>query len=360
MVFIFWQNVISIHQSAFLKALAENHEVILVAQYRTAKHRETEKWHIPSMGKVKTIVSPTQDEVSVLLNRTKSYHVFSGIDAFPAVYKIFKLAIQKKLSVSILAEPYNSSGWKGLLRNLKYKYLALKYSRYISHFFATGDIGVKCYKKAGFPMKKLHQWGYFTEAYPQINISNKNKTLPSIIFVGQIIERKNIIPIVKRVRHYKHLFSKFIIIGTGLLQDDLCNLIEHDDKILYIGPIANTEIHKWISNNDLLILPSLFDGWGAVINEALMLGTRVLCSDNCGARVLLDGSERGGTFSLNKNDFDKTLKYWLLKGPISENERKKIADWASENISGTYAAAYFYEVIKGNNVQPRWLNNKLL
>ena len=47
---------------------------------------------------------------------------------------------------------------------------------------------------------------------------------------------------------------------------------------------------------DLLVLPSLFDGWGAVVNEALQAGMRVLCSTACGAASLLDGRQRGGSF----------------------------------------------------------------
>lgn len=38
-------------------------------------------------------------------------------------------------------------------------------------------------------------------------------------------------------------------------------------------------------NADYLILPSLYDGWGAVVNEGLQSGCKVLVSKDCGASI---------------------------------------------------------------------------
>lgn len=90
-----------------------------------------------------------------------------------------------------------------------------------------------------------------------------------------------------------------------------------------------------MQSHDLLILPSMYDGWGAVINEALQQGMRVLCSDRCGASCLLDGIHRGGTFSWNeKGSLERELRHWISKGPITQKERTGIASWAKTTISG--------------------------
>ena len=44
---------------------------------------------------------------------------------------------------------------------------------------------------------------------------------------------------------------------------------------------------------DVLVLPSRFDGWGAVVNEALMVGTPVICSDRCGASDVIENGRNG-------------------------------------------------------------------
>jgi len=47
---------------------------------------------------------------------------------------------------------------------------------------------------------------------------------------------------------------------------------------------------------DLVVLPSRYDGWGAVVNEALQQGVPVLASDNAGASALVRASGAGAVF----------------------------------------------------------------
>lgn len=47
------------------------------------------------------------------------------------------------------------------------------------------------------------------------------------------------------------------------------------------------EIPHIMENHDILILPSLHDGWGAVVNEAITMGLYIITSDKCGAKALI-------------------------------------------------------------------------
>lgn len=357
MKFIFWQNVISIHQSAFIKALATHHDVTFVAENTLDQQRIKEKWIVPDMGKAKVIVAPDSSQMLSLLQSQDTQHIFSGIDAYPMVYQAFQKAVKLNVPISVMAEPYEWAGFKGLLRRLKYMSLYFRYGKNINHLFTTGNMGIKCYRKVGVPIKKLHQWGYFTEQNNTVLDPNCKKSKPAIIFIGKIDARKNILQLVDVSKKLTDKFSKFLIIGTGPYQSELSDLIASEPKIEYLGPIPNREIASYIVNSDLLVLPSLFDGWGAVVNEALAVGTRVLCSDRCGAEVLLDGSERGGTFNINSpNDLSERLNYWLDKGTISYKQRYEISQWAIKNINGTSASSYFCDVMSGKNKQAPWID----
>ena len=59
MTFIFWQNIISLHQAAFLKALAKRHEVILVAEQPLTRERAEEGWNLPDLSLIH-ISEPTR------------------------------------------------------------------------------------------------------------------------------------------------------------------------------------------------------------------------------------------------------------------------------------------------------------
>lgn len=355
MKFIFWQNVVSIHQSAFIKALAERHDVTLVAAEKIDEERVREKWDVPSMGRATVIVAPTDDQISNLISCIDARHVFSGINAYPLVYRAFKSAVRNGLHVSIMVEPFEWTGMKGLMRRCMYFMLYLRYGSNIDYIFATGDMGVNCYRKAGFSGRKIHQWGYFTEQKEHDLKTIDSCELPSLIFIGKIDGRKNILELARCAVKLSSKFEKMTIIGTGPLESELNRILNDSPNIKFIGPVPNNEIAHHLAESDLLILPSLFDGWGAVVNEALSQGTRVLCSDRCGAKALLDGQNRGGVFSLDEaNGLYDGLKYWVSRGPVDRHTRIEIAQWARNHISGTIAAKYFYNTMTGLDLSAPW------
>lgn len=356
MKFIFWQNIISIHQSAFLKALADKHSVTLVAEQALDEQRKGECWSIPDMGKSRIILSPTTAQIEELLKDEAAYHVFSGIDAYPMVYRAFKLAVDKNCHISVMAEPYEWAGMKGFLRRMKYSLLFMRYGRHIDHFFTTGNMGMLCYQKAGFPVSKLHQWGYFTEQSELSAINFESSKLSvgvKLLYVGRIDANKNILPILENFDSYGEYVVCFSIIGDGPLYSELQMMAKSNPKIKVLGRLGNDDAKRMMREHDYLVLPSLYDGWGAVVNEALSVGTRVLCSDACGASILLDGKMRGAAFS--QDTACATIKEWSAKGRLIVEERNGIVAWAKEHASGVVAADYFKKIIEGKPSVAPWL-----
>ena len=158
------------------------------------------------------------------------------------------------------------------------------------------------------------------------------------------------------LKELQELYGEANIIGTGPLESELMKHITNNDKIHYHGSMPNDEVKKYIGQSDLLVLPSLFDGWGAVVNEALSQGTRVLCSDMCGAGILLDEKFRGGEFSLHPFDLKSKLVKWLEKGPLTKENREDIKYWANNHISGQIAANYFVNIINGKTTRVPWID----
>lgn len=360
MKFIFWQNVLSIHQSAFLRNLSIDNEVFLVAETDIENTRKSQGWTIPDFGAVKIITVPSDENINELLELNNCAHIFTGIDSFPLPSKVFKLAVEKKLKIGVMLEPFIWIGWKGKLRFLKYYMLRLKYQNKIDFILAIGDRGRWCYEKVGFSKNKIFDWAYFTENnLPDDNIDKSFHLLPKILFVGSIDANKNIIQSLKIVRNYLSYIDKFEIVGVGPLERELILLTDH--KIIYRGKFNNSEISTIMSQADLLILPSIYDGWGAVVNEALMVGTPVLASDNCGASVLVN-ENRGKLFSITKNNFEEKFLETLNDLKFGKFSRKEIKDWSSKNIGGESAAIYFESIINTVYADKRrsntpWLNN---
>lgn len=353
----FWQNVISIHQSSFLKALSAEHEVHLMVADKISQSRVKEGWSIPDLGNVDITIAPDDETINRAVEDSTAYHIFSGIDAFPMVFKAFKLAVVKNCRISVMAEPYNWRGFKGILRWGKYLLLFQKYGKSINHFFTTGYQGIKCFNRSGLPVSKLHHWGYFTE------LNSVNKNIPQqldsgkakLLYVGRIDSNKNIISVLQNFKIYESFVEIFTIAGCGPLYNELKQIEKTNSKIKVLGRVDNSKIGSLMAAHDYLILPSLYDGWGAVVNEALSQGTRVLCSNACGASALLDGNLRGEAFS--QKNRNTVIARWCKKGPVTKQERETIRQWAENNISGKAAAEYFIRILKGQYVQAPWLVN---
>lgn len=355
MNFYFWQNVISIHQSAFITALSQHHDVVLVVEKDIDESRKAVGWSVPSMGNAEIVVHPDSQHIDKLLSMPDVQHVFSGIDAFPFLYDIFKLAVKRKVRISVMMEPFNAQGVKGVFRRIKYAVLMARYAGYISNLFITGTNGIDCYRKVGAPKDKLRQWGYFTKC-PEY--SGEDKTVsakPKIIFVGQLIDRKNIAGLLDIYPEIEALVDTFTIVGQGILADVVREKASAYRNITFKGAVDNKGVQSLIRENDYLILPSKFDGWGAVVNEALLNGTRVLCSDRVGAKVLLDGDMRGESFPLERQKMTEVITKWLKKGTLTIEQREGIKNWAKRHISGEAAATYFVKVIEGTDVKAPWL-----
>jgi glycosyltransferase involved in cell wall biosynthesis len=56
-----------------------------------------------------------------------------------------------------------------------------------------------------------------------------------------------------------------------------------EDKVYLLGAYPSERISKVYTAADVFVLPSRFDGWGAVLNEAASLGLPLIGTDLCGA-----------------------------------------------------------------------------
>ena len=92
------------------------------------------------------------------------------------------------------------------------------------------------------------------------------------------------------------------IVGNGEEKSKLQDLAKSlclSENVVFTGVLDNSRVRKTLAQSDVLILPSDFDGWGAVVNESLLSGTPVICSDYCGAADLIRDDTLGALFECN-------------------------------------------------------------
>lgn len=370
--FVFWQPTLSIHQSALLRSLATSFDtkVTLIVGEEMIQQRQELGWPKPDFGKTQIIISPSSEAQSELLSGDLSnqIHIFSGFRGSGLiVWKAFCQSLTLDGIIGIQSEGYKTSGFKGLLRLLRGRYDALRYRERIDFVLAIGNMGVNWFRRVGYSQDKVYPFGYFVETPVFCNGRTVQGAISEntveLVFVGRPLFNKGLDKLFFALRDINSLEWRLHVVGGS---DDegrfvkLGSKLGLDDRTCFHGILPNSQVLELISKCDLLILPSRWDGWGAVINEALMCGVPVVCSDKCGGADLLDGQERGEVFPINSIDALASILYRRISQGKKDNAKsERIRHW-SKCISGESAANYFMDIINAtltglDRPVPPWL-----
>ena len=234
---------------------------------------------------------------------------------------------------------------------------------------AVSEFAVEHFKSLGVKPEKIYRFGYFRNIQ-KVLLKPQLYPRTKLIFVGQLIERKGIQTLLRAIKliHEKRTDFHLTIIGKGELEASLKNYIEtnHLQRLVnFQGIIQSQNVTNYISKADLLILPSLFDGWGMVINEALLCDVPVLVSDQCGAKELIVDNHNGLIFRGNDEQSlsEKLLNYLDLS---LENKRqlKRNASHSGKLIEMCQVASYLRQCVchalnpNVSKITAPWLNNE--
>jgi len=175
------------------------------------------------------------------------------------------------------------------------KYLGLKgfvkviYLSRIGLVFSSGDLHYKLLKKLNYHgnVKITHGVGLINK--PLVITPGIVKYKKKYLFVGRLSKEKNLEFLIK-------VFNKIpdhslTIVGTGILEEHLKSISNYNIK--FIKMVENKNISSLYKGVNFLILPSLREPWGLVVEEALYFNLPVILSDKCGASELIVNKENG-------------------------------------------------------------------
>lgn len=118
------------------------------------------------------------------------------------------------------------------------------------------------------------------------------------LFCGQMIARKGVDLLFTAFQTLPAQARLLLVGPEAQLADFLAPLpASVRERIEYAGFQAPEDLPKFFSRADVFILPSRYDGWGVVVNQALGAGLPIICSDMVGAgRDLVEQDVNGLLF----------------------------------------------------------------
>ncbi len=365
---IFWQNCVSPHQIPYIKEISKDirvQKVTLITPRLDFKERIEMGWDSKSLLEGTDIEFHLKPDTKTVLeifsrNENDSYHFFSGIHADSNIYEWFRLSLEYNIIRGIITEPpftFNKPLW---VHKIRFLLQDRKYISKINYVFGIGDDAVDYYR---FWSKrwKVISFIYCTENNIKLSKEHNKKEL-KLVYVGSLSKRKNVIVLLRAFSLiHPELKINLEIIGDGQQRSNLESFVRKhklESKVTFKGTLPIKEINEKLSNYDVLILPSLYDGWGAVINEAITLGLFCICSDRCSAKVLLKIKSNGLIFRNNHAyDLSNKIEYCYQNMEYIKNDITRRIKWAN-NISGYSVANYFIEnLINNSEIQEPWKNN---
>lgn len=352
---IFWQSTPSPHQAAYIRAMGNLKNIEEVRLYLFCdfeKQRHAMGWHHPDYGHIPVTFRPDGFQVASTIGALdgNSVQIFSEFISDPRVYKILQSCLKGQGLIGLLSEGRDWRGLKGWVRQVHGIFCERRLASRVNFVLAIGELARKWYLRCGYSPAQIFDFCYVVENYAdtaQLQLGYQEPL--RLLFVGQLIPRKNPNLLLKALSILSSKPWKLRIIGTGPEIQSLVALSKHQgfsDKVEFMGSLDNLDVFRELANADILVLPSHWDGWGAVVNEALMCGTRVICSDYCGAADLIKDTKYGSIFTSGSPDsLADALDQEFKKGPVTGKERLEIMRYA-DSIRGESIAKYLYEIIE--------------
>ena len=180
------------------------------------------------------------------------------------------------------------------------------------------------------------------------------------LFVGSLIKLKRVDLLLRSLSKLDGDFE-LLIVGDGPMRENLQSManVLLPNHVRWLGTLPMNDIPHLMSSADCLILPSRHDGWGAVVSEALMVGTPVICSDACGSAGVVHASGVGGVFRSGDHcALTAELAVAFSAGYLQPEARERLATWA-QCLGATQGALYLQSIFQsyessGSIPSPPW------
>jgi poly(glycerol-phosphate) alpha-glucosyltransferase len=182
--------------------------------------------------------------------------------------------------------------------------------RNVSAIVAIGTEAEKSYRLR-FPSVPIYNIPYHCNLQPFMDSRasfDRSRSAVRFLFCGQMIARKGVDILVRAfdLLIRKGLDAELILTGREADLEKILQQIPDStkQKISYEGFSDPKDLPQIFSRADVFVLPSRYDGWGVVVNQAIGAGLPVICSDAVGAGYDLVESGRNG-FRVPAGEIDR-------------------------------------------------------
>ncbi|MGG6263575.1 glycosyltransferase family 4 protein [Leptolyngbya sp. AN03gr2] len=272
-------------------------------------------WHLPRLKDVDVVVlNGYQNLMSQLILRFYA-------DRVPCIFWGEKMVGE-------------SSGIKGQLQQT--------FSAALNRCRAIAAIGSRAQQdyKHRFPKHPIFNIPYYCNLSAFQSSIERPRQPITILFCGQMIERKGVDLLLQAFDRLiqSGAQARLLLVGREAELPEMMRSLSSEAKqaVEYAGFHDPEFLPQFFEQADLFVLPSRYDGWGVVVNQALGAGLPIICSDAVGAAVdLVEPGINGvivpaGDAIALYNALETYVRSPDLIQQASDSSRRKAVDWTPE------------------------------
>lgn len=351
---------------------------VLVEESFTRRQAKGEKLVDPSVNPVTLLHHRGFVKMSMdILDQNKdAIHIFLSFWGDRRLFGVLLSALWRKCKVVVIFESYSTvphgywkdeewlrSRLKVLGRHTAYRMLwpilQLLARNKPPCIMAVSPLAEEQLRRVGFSERVFYPFGYFLERKIVEQEQVAQAGVLRVIFSGSLIKRKGLDVAIAAVKRANSVSVRVMldIYGPG---DIGKFLVDGLPGICYKGVYSQEDAQKIISGYDLLLVPSHHEGWGLVVNEALMQEVPVVVSDRVGAKTLVESSGAGLIFETGNiaqlADLLTDLSAHPDKIAIMKSRCAVVRDLITPRIGADYLEKvlkhYFHQI--GDKPGPVW------
>jgi len=169
----------------------------------------------------------------------------------------------------------------------------------------------------------------------------KRDNIFRVIFVGGLRIVKGVHYLLEAVDQLN--LPNFELVLVGRCREEMKPFLERYNNYKHIGGVPHTELYRWYSNSSIFVLPSLCNGFGMVVPEAMACGLPVIVTTNTGASDIVRDGKDG--FVVPIRDVE-ALREKILFFYKNEDARVEMGHNAKEHVQQFTWDRYGVQLIK--------------
>jgi len=192
-------------------------------------------------------------------------------------------------------------------------------------------------------------YGVYHNNFKKKDNYNINGSKFNIVFVGQLIQRKGLFYLFEALKKLNNPNINLTITGRGYVDDLLLKEYSFLRNIKIYNNITKFELRDLLSGSDLFVFPSLIEGFGHVILEAMSCGLPVICTPNTAGKDLFITENEGFIVPIrdidalvNKIEWSYSNRKFLKEMGEQAHETSKLFTWEKfrEGVIDFYEKAH--------------------